>query len=413
MKNGLFSITLGTILVLLLSGCGAKFESHFDDTLDQASVALETQNPIADGSGGSSSQTKTVTLKEATNIRTLKTNILEFVIELPAGSVLRVSDQTLSQNYDYRKSDGTVERSSTGYLSPFQIVSVPDSFSVSFPASKLAALNALSSGLFVSATISGDLFRSAETFPAIQPGVPGSGFLKYYTAQGKPTFSYANGIRKRFGTRVNQGVPLRSMAVSEQTKWTKIYQELKKAGDRTVASPRDLMIIDSALAKSLSIRYENDGLVSDVGAWSVAVEGTATRHGFANVPCAETMSEVIRQAYQRAGYGHTEDFNSKKGNPLIWSSTAAVVELSAALNKAGWVPWDATQYRPLTGAILMHTTGISPGHTYMAAGNDGMFIVDNGSPRGRDLRLASQSVIDMMYMTGVFFLPPGIDPQPW
>ncbi len=98
---------------------------------------------------------------------------------------------------------------------------------------------------------------------------------------------------------------------------------------------------------------------------------------------------------------------------MIWSNTAAVVNFSMALYKAGWVPWDSTMYRPITGAFLMNGSGLTPGHTYISGGDDGMIIVDNGAPQGRDLRKTTDSTISMMFETGVFFLPPGINPPVW
>jgi hypothetical protein len=126
------------------------------------------------------------------------------------------------------------------------------------------------------------------------------------------------------------------------------------------------------------------------------------------------MSEVLRQAYQRAGYSHYEDFNESKGNTLnFYNGAAAVVNFSAFLEKAGWIPWDPQTYIPPTGAFLMHGSGVSPGHTYMSAGDRGRLIIDNGMPQGRDLRVSSQQTIELMYQTGVFFLPPGFIPAKW
>lgn len=409
------AVAMMAIAIFGLMGCANEFEAQFDDARDIASVPGDDNGKQDDGGGTKTPvpTMKTVTLKEDMNIRTLKNNVLEFVIELPAGSVLRYYDETSSQNYDYRTSGGGVERSSTGFLYPIHVLSVPASAKARIPDAKLSEINSASGGVYVSASISGEILRSEETFPIIAGGTPGAGFTKYYETSGKPKFSYVLGVKKRFGDRVNKGIAMTSLSAADQAKWTKIYNELKRAGDRKAPSPRELMIIDSATAKNLSIKFEKEGFVNNIGAWSVAVEGTATRHGFANVPCAETMSEVIRQAYKRAGYSHTEDFNATKGNKLYWTSTAAVVELSRSLNAAGWVPWDYTMYRAPAGAIMMHTTGISPGHTYMSGGDDGRIIVDNGSPKGRDLRVTSQSIIAMMYQTGVFFLPPGIQPTPW
>lgn len=121
----------------------------------------------------------------------------------------------------------------------------------------------------------------------------------------------------------------------------------------------------------------------------------------------------MRQAYQRAGYRVTEDFSKAKGNELLWSNSAAVVNFSMALYKAGWIPWDSTIYRPIVGSFLMNGSGLTPGHTYISAGDDGMIIVDNGAPQGRDLRKTTEKTISIMFQTGVFFLPPGINPPMW
>jgi hypothetical protein len=86
---------------------------------------------------------------------------------------------------------------------------------------------------------------------------------------------------------------------------------------------------------------------------------------------------------------------------------------SAYLARAGWVAWDAHTYIPPIGAIIMHNYGFSPGHTYMAAGSDGRFIIDNGSPEGRDLRAANEKTLGDLFQTGIFFLPPGFSPETW
>lgn len=217
----------------------------------------------------------------------------------------------------------------------------------------------------------------------------------------------------RFGARLNMGVKMTDLSASNQTKWAKIYNELKKAVDRTVQTPKSYLIMDKAKAVQASIDFENTGVISKIGAWSIAVLATAVRHDFANVPCAETQSEILRQAYERAGYKVTDDFNSSKGNPLIWNKTASVKGFSQSLYTAGWVPWDASKYKAPVGAFMMHGSGLSPGHTYISGGNDGQIIVDNGSPQGRDLRKTTERTVGIQYLTGVFFLPPGINPQAW
>jgi hypothetical protein len=183
--------------------------------------------------------------------------------------------------------------------------------------------------------------------------------------------------------------------------------------NRKVATPKFYLMMDKDKATTASINFEKYGTILTGGAWTIATEATAVRHGFPNVPCAEFQSELLRQAYQRAGYRVTDDFNSTKGNPLIWSNSAAVANFSMGLYKAGWTAWDPQVYRPIVGSFLMHGSGLTPGHTYVSAGDDGMVIVDNGAPQGRDLRKSTASSIEIQFQTGVFFLPPGIIPPKW
>jgi hypothetical protein len=89
------------------------------------------------------------------------------------------------------------------------------------------------------------------------------------------------------------------------------------------------------------------------------------------------------------------------------------VELANTLVKAGWIPWEAAYYKPMTGAIMAHFKATTPGHAYMAAGLDGRIIIDNGSPAGRQLYKTADKTIKIQYLTGVFFLPPGIIPAKW
>ena len=251
------------------------------------------------------------------------------------------------------------------------------------------------------------------SFAAMTAGTPGSGFSKYYFASGKPKFSYTDKITKRFPDHLNKGMDFAHMPTGDQVKWQNIYQEVVRIANRTVVVPHSLLVVDKKTGLNCSVGYEQTGAICATGAWTIAVQETAVRHGFANTPCAEFMSEVIREAYTRAGYRVTDDFSSSRGNPLIWSSSAAVINLSAYLDKAGWIPWDSTKYRPVVGAVLMNGRGQTPGHTYMAAGNDGRFIIDNGAPQGRDLETTSEKNIGMMYQTGLFFLPPGVNPPTW
>ncbi len=354
------------------------------------------------------SATHVVALNEETELRFEKNNILEVAVTIPTGSKIQFPQDYEVQHLNYRKADGTVDWSSTGFIQSVQIVSAG-----AMSASEIASLNQTAGGLFVFDSIVGEIQGLTGNFPAMTPSALGDGFLKNYHANGQPLNSFAKPLQKRFGRNLNRVVDPSSQSEAEKVKWHAILSELKSAVDRTVDSPKSVLMIDPKLAVNESIDFEKTGAIPPNGAWTIATQGTAKRHGFENVPCAEFQSELLREAYQRAGYRVTDDFNSTRGNPLIWSSTASVLGFSTALNAAGWVPWDASAYRPLTGAIMMDGTARTPGHAYAAAGHDGRFIVDNGSPQGRDLGKTVLKTINMMYQTGVFFLPPGIIPARW
>jgi hypothetical protein len=411
-------------LALALNACGPGNGNlaSVDETGDETASVVDpgtggTDNSESTNTGSGSSTTQPVAaqkllLNQSMSVRYESNSILENKAELPAGTQIEVPQDYQMKNLDYRDSDGKIVRSSTGFIYPIKIVSVPTASAAQFPQSKIDTLNKTTGGLFIFASIVGNLQGVEGNFAVITPAAAGAGFLTNYNTSGKPKFSYTNSSTKRF-PKINKGVDPASQSSADRAKWTAIHNELKKAVNRTVATPKSYLMIDSATAKQASLDYESTGKVALNGAWSIAVQQTAVRHGFSNVPCAEFQSELVREAYQRAGYRVSDDFNTTKGNKLIWSSTAAVVNFSMALYKAGWVAWDGTKYKPMVGAILMNGSGISPGHTYISASDDGMIIVDNGAPQGRDLRKTSQSIIEMMFQTGVFFLPPGINPQTW
>lgn len=407
MKNNNFLIYVA-MTVLVLAGCAKNdLNTATDDTFNEVGL------PVDDGSSSGVSG-KTVQLVQDTNLRYLKSSILEAAAALPNGSKLSYSENYETVHYDYRKSDGGLERSSTGFIKGVKLVSVPTAYQAKFPASKIKELNATVGGLYISASVAGAApIVVGERYPVVIPSAALDGFKAYYNENGKPKFTYTKSVTTRFGARLNMGVKMTDLSASNQTKWAKIYNELKKAVDRTVQTPKSYLIMDKAKAVQASIDFENTGVISKIGAWSIAVLGTAVRHDFANVPCAETQSEILRQAYERAGYKVTDDFNSSKGNPLIWNKTASVKGFSQSLYTAGWVPWDASKYKAPVGAFMMHGSGLSPGHTYISGGNDGQIIVDNGSPQGRDLRKTTERTVGIQYLTGVFFLPPGINPQAW
>lgn len=356
---------------------------------------------------------KPVLLDQAINIRYNVNKVLEVLIQLPKDSVVDIDPQFVVSQMDYRDTDGKIKRSSTGFISPLTIKSVPPSSANKIPQSKIDQLNQTSGGLFASATLVEKLEGIDGDFAVLPETNPTGEYLQQYQANGRPKFVYTKSITKRFGNQLNKVITPDQVSQDERLKWEKIYIELVRVASRKVPTPRSLLMIDLPTANSRSLAFEKSGQTFADGAWTIAVKSTAVRHDFANVPCAEFQSEILRQAYFRAGYNHLEDFNKQKGNQLIWSNTAAVVNFSKALHTAGWIPWDTTVYRPPTGAFLMNGSGISPGHTYIAANDNGQLIMDNGSPQGRDLRQTSAKVIEMMYQTGVFFLPPTIVPSKW
>jgi hypothetical protein len=354
--------------------------------------------------GDNESDGKEVTVTSEMALRTLQGEVLELAAKLPKGSILEVSPNSEVVNYKYRNEKGELVFSSTGFIGGIVIKSS------SLSQKEINQLNSLATGLYVSATITDQLQTGLE-FLALSPGTAAQGYIDNYETTGRPKIRFTESITKRWPNTLNKKVSLSS---TEKRKWNAIMTELQRVADRTRSVDKSFFMIDPEIAHEQSIEFEKSGKVQEKGAWSIAVLGTATRHGFQNVPCAEFMSEVLRQAYRRAGYSHFDDFNEKNENVLMYQGGAALVtNFSDYLNKAGFIPWDPQVYIPPTGAFVMHRSGKSPGHTYMAAGDNGRFIFDNGSPQGRDLRITTKKTIELMYNEGVFFLPPGYVPKKW
>lgn len=410
-----------------VTGCGRNFDVN--QSLDPDSKAELPSNPPShevdpslppatntDPSPrdqGALTGTSRLVVNDATAMRYLVNGILETKVEIPLGTEILIPTDYQIQNLNYRKPDGTVDWSSTGFIAPVTIASVPASAAQNFPQATIDNLNQTPGGLYVFASVAGTLQGVTGEFAALSSAQASADYLKLYDANGKPKFSYNQLLVKRFGARLNAGVDPKTLTKAQRIKWNRIYEELKRAADRTVETPKSLLMIEKSLADQASIAFEQTGVIPPNGAWTIAVQSTAVRHGFPNVPCAEFMSEMIREAYQRAGYRLADDFNDAKKNRLIWSESAAVVNLSKNLNLAGWIPWDGAIYAPPVGAVLMNEAGTTPGHAYISAGDEGRFIVDNGSPQGRDLRKTSYKITNMMYRTGLFFLPPGVNPRKW
>ena len=392
--------------ILTLGACGGVLYPAVDETGD------ETANVIGgvDRSPAADVQTRTVSLNQTTNVRKLVKGVLELAVEIPPGSVILIPATYEISQIDYRNSSGGIERSSTGFVGKVKLVSTPDG---SLSKSALNQHNSTVGGLFVSASVATAIEGTAGNFKAIAGAAPQSDYLTKFETSGKAKFNYTASLTKKFGARLNKPVDPKTLSDADRIKFQKVFAELVRAADRKVETPKSILMIDKSLADKLSKAYESDGSVALNGAWTIAVQATAVRHGFENVPCAEFQSELLRQAYQRAGYSVANDFNAAKSNQLIWSKTASVVGFAKALYDAGWIPYEPSKFRPPTGAFVMNAAGGSPGHAYTAAGDDGRLIIDNGSPQGRDLRATTAKTIGIMYEGGVFFLPPGLTPKSW
>lgn len=413
--TGKKSFVFGFICLLALAGCSPSnglptLDESGSETASEIDPGIDNPNTPDDPSFAETS--KKLLLNQAITLRYAKAGILEAKTELPEGTQIEVPIDFEVKYLDYRTSSGTVERSSTGFIHPLKVVSVSSKYQSSFPRTKIEALNATGGGLYISASIIGTIEGTTGNFAVVTASAPSIGFSAYYQSTGKPKVAFTKSAKKRFA-KFNVGVDPQDLSATDRQKYQSIYNELVKAANRKVETPKSYLMMERTRAVQASIDFEKYGTTLTGGAWTIATQGTAVRHGFPNVPCAEFQSELLRQAYQRAGYRFTEDFNSAKGNSLIWSNTAAVVNFSMGLYKAGWTAWDSQVYRPIVGSFVMHGAGYTPGHTYISGGDDGMVIVDNGAPQGRDLRKSTERTIEIQFQTGVFFLPPGIIPPKW
>jgi hypothetical protein len=377
-----WSLSFASIFLLpLVLGCG------FHQDLADRELSFVSQS-----NSKSFNDDEKIILEENEILRILQSGVLEKSRSVPKGTLLSVQKPLQYVTYSYRDEKNRIKRSSNGFLAKAHI-----------PGSQIS--------YYVSSHV-----LAYSTNPRIDPlpvFKPQKDYLLNYTHEGKPLVNFSESFRKRFGDRLNLNLSLEQLPAQQRKKWQSIYNELAELADRSRPTDAKLLFMDREDALQASVDYEERGYVPSGGAWTIAVKATAVRHGFPNVPCAEFMSQIIRQSYERAGYSAIEDFNIEKSNPLIYSNTALVVNLGKALFIAGWIPWDSAAYQPKQGAIMLNAYGLSPGHAYLISSDKGQVIVDNGAPRGRDLRMTSDSVIKMMYQNGVFFLPPGILPKHW
>jgi hypothetical protein len=283
---------------------------------------------------------------------------------------------------------------------------------------------------------------ASSTIPAINFNLNSQrvnpNWTDYFEPNGRTRYPARKALQGRavFGSKVN--IPNDRVRQDDREKFQKVFAEIVKAVNREKPTDSRYMTISP---KELNERLEDYfklGKVSDFGAHSIAVKGIAVKRKFADTPCAEFVSEVIRQAYSRAGYDHKEDFNVDNKNPLqsffsyknqsggtTVRNGASVQGLTESLYLAGWIPWSADEYIPPIGAVMAAQRATSPGHIYFIGGHNGLVIVDNGAPRGRDLRQQSTKYLAWtgeykkgksnlgVWTHSVFFLPPGMTPQKW
>lgn len=138
----LFAI-FATIMVMLVAGCGTPITS--------TPSADQTQSPQGK-TGLAEGQTKVV-LTEPTNVRYSVNNVVEVLVELPAGSEVALSSDPKVTNPNYRHSSGRVVRSEQGFFHPVQVLSVPRDQQARYPAEIIAGWNSIAGGLYLSASI--------------------------------------------------------------------------------------------------------------------------------------------------------------------------------------------------------------------------------------------------------------------
>lgn len=391
--------TWGKACLALIFSCYQSLWAQELSTIDYVQVKLEVVRPL-------------YCLKA--------NNVLTMVTRLAAGTTVAVPRNSLPQLLNLESG----ERDTSGFYGGVEVAnqSIP---------TRCESAN----GFYITALVPiHDTTGTVAPLPLEQ--TPKDVFKAVYQNDGRvratdSVITWAlNRNKKRFKSIWNKTYNPGELSSEELAKSQSILRELADFANRTIETPAGLLYLSTdsrdetrRLAESFSRQTMSQyGFSPAYGAWDIAILGTATRLGFAHAPCAEFMSEVMRQAYARAGYTHSEDFLETLEERLIFTQwqeglfgPQSVRGLSDRLMRAGWIAWDPTVYRPLTGAIAMALDAWTPGHTYIVAGLNGQFIVDNGNPRGLDLRLSDLKLSRFrdMYGMGVFFLPPGITPQKW
>jgi hypothetical protein len=417
-QNTILGLVLVASITASLQGCQASHSSSIEGSssasvkpADKPAIPNISVSTPAEGSAGGSGegaikdpQEFQFVLHGDETIRIVKNDILESLTELPTRSLIKIKKPLHTIFNDYRDASGAIRRTSNGFIKIDKILSAPQ-----ISETQLAEWN--HQKLYISATVLFDDLALMDDLQPLRVVNKEADYFKNYDEHGRPVKVFTSLFQKRYGERFNLKITRDQLTANESKKWNRIFQELVNTVSREKVTSKRILFSNLERATQDIDQFESEGVVTSEGAWTKAVKVTAVKHGFPNVPCAEFASEILRQSYRRAGYHHQDDFNLESDNPLIWSNTASVKFLGQAVFKAGWIPWDTADYIPPVGALMLNAEGLSPGHAYWNAGKGGLWIVDNGSPRGRDLSVTSDATIKMMYQHGVFFLPPGILPK--
>ncbi len=378
----------------------------------------------------------TLVLPSNTNVYVLQNGKLSKALILPKTAVISYSSKAKVQNFSI---DETVTINK-GFVGPVNITKLPKSYLDKLTPEQLSQILSLSGFIYISAEIMADRGSSGH-YSAIalkdSEEILSKSWTKYFESNGRTKYPAKAMLKNRavFGHLIN--IPNDRLRADERTKFEKVFSEIAVAVNREVSTPKQYMILDpKQLAERVSALLKF-GTVGKYGAHSVAVKGVAERY-FKKTPCAEFVSEVVRQAYLRAGYDYREDFNEDKKNPLKWlysykdnrgntinRNGSSVQGLTESFAIAGWIPWTADEFIPPVGAIMATQKATSPGHIYFVGGYNGFIIVDNGAPQGRDIRTQPERYLAWsgkgangksnkgVWTNSVFFLPPGMTPKRW
>lgn len=128
----------------------------------------------------------TYELEQDTNLWYEVKDVLHLRIEVPAGARISIPKNHEFSIMKYRTANGKIENSTTGFISPVRIVSVPKDRENDFPVSKIKTWNETPGGLFVTAAIIGRVGGVKGEFAPIEGAQPGTGFRRHFDVSGRP-----------------------------------------------------------------------------------------------------------------------------------------------------------------------------------------------------------------------------------